>query len=163
MFYPGFRILIFHPGSRIQGQKHSGSRIRIRTKQFKYFSSQKFFLRSRKHDPGYSSRIRILIFYPSWILDPGGKKKHRIPDPERQRWLKDYFLKKKKVMVRHQTYTGRPAASHQSAERTGVPFLLLLLPGLHGAGETTTAGHYQPHQVPSVQPPAQAPLPPHCG
>ncbi len=27
----------FHPGSRIQGQKDSGSRISIRIKEFKYF------------------------------------------------------------------------------------------------------------------------------
>jgi hypothetical protein len=30
----GSRIRIFHPRSRIQGQKHSGSRIRIRVKEF---------------------------------------------------------------------------------------------------------------------------------
>ncbi len=33
--YPGSEL--FHPGSRIQGQKDSGSRIRIRMKEFKYF------------------------------------------------------------------------------------------------------------------------------
>ncbi len=33
---------------------------------------------SRKYDPGCSSRIRILIFYPSLIPDPGVKK---APDP----------------------------------------------------------------------------------
>jgi hypothetical protein len=32
------------------------------------------FLSSRKYDPGCSSRIRILIFYPSQIPDPGVKK-----------------------------------------------------------------------------------------
>jgi hypothetical protein len=36
------------------------------------------FLSSRKYDPGCSSRIRILIFYPSRIPDPGVKK---APDP----------------------------------------------------------------------------------
>ncbi len=29
-------------------------------------------------DPVFSARIRILIFYPSWILDPGVNK---APDP----------------------------------------------------------------------------------
>jgi hypothetical protein len=33
--YPGSDF--FHPGSQIQGQKDSGSRIRIRIKEFKYF------------------------------------------------------------------------------------------------------------------------------
>ncbi len=32
------------------------------------------FLSSRKYDPGCSSRMRILIFYPSQIPDPGGQK-----------------------------------------------------------------------------------------
>ncbi len=44
--------------------------------------TQKLFLSSRKHDPGCSSRIRILIFYPSRIP---GLKSHRISDP--QNWL----------------------------------------------------------------------------
>ncbi len=35
--YPGSRIRISHPGTRIQGQKDSGSQIRIRIKEFKYF------------------------------------------------------------------------------------------------------------------------------
>jgi hypothetical protein len=54
--------------SRIQGQKDSGSRIRI--KNFVEFS---------EIDPGSSSLIRILIF-----THPGsrGKKRHRIPDPD---------------------------------------------------------------------------------
>jgi hypothetical protein len=33
--YPGSEF--FHPRSRIQGKKDSGSRIRIRIKEFKYF------------------------------------------------------------------------------------------------------------------------------
>jgi hypothetical protein len=53
---------------RIRGQKDSGSWIRIRIKEFKYFFTQKIVSRlSRKYDPGCSSRIRILIFYPSRI------------------------------------------------------------------------------------------------
>ncbi len=53
---------------------HPGSRIRI--EEFKYFNPKKWFLRSRKYDPGCSSRIRMLNFYPSRI--PGSKK---APDP----------------------------------------------------------------------------------
>jgi hypothetical protein len=37
------------------------------------------FLGSQKYDPGYTSWFRILILYPSRILDPGVKK---APDPE---------------------------------------------------------------------------------
>jgi hypothetical protein len=40
--------------------------------------TNKIFLSSRKYDPGCSSRIRILIFYPSLIPDQGVKK---APDP----------------------------------------------------------------------------------
>jgi len=57
----------FHPGS-------ASKNLSILT--------QKLFLSSRKYDPGCSSRIRILIFYPSRIQGP---KRHRIPDP--QNWL----------------------------------------------------------------------------
>ncbi len=78
---------------------HPGSRIRI--KEFKYFYPKKCFLTSRKYDPGCSSRIRILTFYPSRIPDPGvkkapdprsrcgiqGSKTHRIPDPDPQHWF----------------------------------------------------------------------------
>ena len=59
-----------YPGSRIQGQKDSGSRIRI--KEFKYFLPKKLFLSFRKYDPGCSSRIRILVFYPSRIQGVNG-------------------------------------------------------------------------------------------
>ena len=70
--YPGSEF--FHPGSRIHGQKDSGSRIRIRIKKLTYLLPKKLFLSSRKYDPGCSSRIRILIFYPFQIPDPGVKK-----------------------------------------------------------------------------------------
>jgi hypothetical protein len=43
-----------------------------------YFNTKKWFLSSRKCDPGWSSRIRILTFYPFRIPDPGVKK---APDP----------------------------------------------------------------------------------
>jgi hypothetical protein len=63
------RIRIFP--SRIQSQKDSGSRIwiRIRIKEFKFFNP-KIVSKPRKYDPGCSSLIRILNFYPSRIPDP---------------------------------------------------------------------------------------------
>ncbi len=51
---------------------HPGSRIRIK-KESKYFNPKNCSL-SQKYDPGSSSRIRILILYPSWIPDPGANK-----------------------------------------------------------------------------------------
>ncbi len=59
--YPGSRIRIFPS--------------RIRIKEFKYFNPKKLFLSSRKYDPCCSSRIQILIFYPSRIPE---SKRHRI-------------------------------------------------------------------------------------
>jgi hypothetical protein len=56
----------FHPGSR------------IRVKEFKYFNPKKWFISSRKYDPGCAFWILILTFYPSRISDPGVKK---VPDP----------------------------------------------------------------------------------
>jgi hypothetical protein len=61
---------------------HPGSRILI--KEFKYFnpqkSKQKWFLSSKKYDPGCSSRIPDpdADFLPSRIPDPGVKK---VPNP----------------------------------------------------------------------------------
>jgi hypothetical protein len=55
-------------------------------KEFKYFNHKnpkKWFLSSRKYDPGCSSRIRMLTFYPSRIPDPGVKK---APDP--RSWIR---------------------------------------------------------------------------
>ncbi len=45
---------------------------RIYIKEFKYFNPKKCFLSSRKYDPGFSSRIRILIFYLSRIKGSEG-------------------------------------------------------------------------------------------
>jgi hypothetical protein len=53
-------------------------RSRIRIKKFKYFNPKILFPRSRKYDPGCSSRIRILIFHTSRIPNAGVKK---APDP----------------------------------------------------------------------------------
>jgi hypothetical protein len=55
----------FHLGSRIRNFFYPKSRIRI--KEFKLFNPTNLFLSSQKHDRGCSSRIRILIFYPSRI------------------------------------------------------------------------------------------------
>ncbi len=72
--YPGSRIRIFSipdPGSA--------------SKNFKYFNPKKWFLSSRKYDPGCSSQIRIpdpgsrgQTGTGSWIQ---GSKRHRILDP----------------------------------------------------------------------------------
>jgi hypothetical protein len=77
------RIRDVYPGSDLfptwipdPNYLHPGSRIRV--KEFKYFNPKKWFLSSRKYDPGCSSRIRMLTFYPSRIPDPGVKK---APDP----------------------------------------------------------------------------------
>jgi hypothetical protein len=81
--YPGSRAWLFsipYPGSEL-----SPSRIRI--KEFMYFNPKKpkkWFLSSGKHDPGCSSRIRMLTFYPSRIQ---GSEMHRIPDPDPQQWI----------------------------------------------------------------------------
>ncbi len=68
--YPGSRIRLFSipdPGSEL-----SPSRTRIRIKELSILTPQKMV--SRKYDPGCSSRIRMLTFYPSRIPDPGGQK-----------------------------------------------------------------------------------------
>ncbi len=70
------RIRIFP--SRILGQKDSGSQISDPDphKNFKYLNKQ-LFLSPRQYDPGChpgsGSRLRILIFYPFWISDPGSR------------------------------------------------------------------------------------------
>jgi hypothetical protein len=73
------------PGNSVEGPRVVSvadpgclSRIRNRIKEFKYFYPKKLFLSSRKYDPGSSSWIQILIFYPSLIPDPVVKK---APDP----------------------------------------------------------------------------------
>jgi hypothetical protein len=69
----------FHPGSQIgtvsiPGPGSAWKNLSILTPK----ETKKWFLSSRKYDPGCSSRIRILTFYPSRIPDPGVKK---APDP----------------------------------------------------------------------------------
>ncbi len=61
---------------------HPGSESRIRFKEFKYFNPKKWFLSSRKYDPGCSVRIPDPdpdFVHPSRIQ---WSKRHRIPDPQ---------------------------------------------------------------------------------
>ncbi len=64
---------LFHQGSRDQGQKDSGSRIRILIKNFKFLTLRIVLKLSE-----IWSRIRISTFYPFRIPDRGVKK---APDP----------------------------------------------------------------------------------
>jgi hypothetical protein len=86
------RIRYVYPGSRIRFFSISDpdffpSRIPIfsipdtgsASKNLSILTQKNCFLSSRKYDPGCSSRIRILTFYPPRIPDPGVKK---APDPE---------------------------------------------------------------------------------
>jgi hypothetical protein len=61
----------FHPGYEFFPSRIRIFPSRIRIQKFKYFYPRKWFLSSRKYDPGCSSRIRILTFCPS--LDPGSR------------------------------------------------------------------------------------------
>ncbi len=86
VYFPLLRIRDVYPGSRIRlfsipepNCLHPGSAL----KNFSILTpknQKKWFLSSRKYDPGCSSRtrIRMLTFYPSQIPDPGAKK---APDP----------------------------------------------------------------------------------
>jgi hypothetical protein len=62
-----------HPGSRVKKIPYPGSA----SKNFSILT-QKIVSKLSEYDPGCSSRIRILILYPSRIPDPGVKK---TPDP----------------------------------------------------------------------------------
>ena len=76
----------FHPGSRIQTVSISDPGSLILIKELKYFNPQKakkWFLSSKKYDPGCSSRIRMLTFsHPGSRIQ--GSKRHPIPDPDPQ-------------------------------------------------------------------------------
>ncbi len=79
----------FHLESRIQGQKDSGSLIRIGIKEFKYFEAKKLFPSYRNYDPGCSFRIRIRIRVKSRIRfrnhikekSGSASNKNQNPDP----------------------------------------------------------------------------------
>jgi len=91
----------FHPGSEFFP---TGSRIRI--KEYKYFNPKKWFLNSRKYDPGCSSRFRISDPEPDFlpIPDPGSRgqeKRHRIPDPQHCCKFREKYQKNKIKIQRH--------------------------------------------------------------
>ncbi len=81
VFHPGSRnrtVSIPDPGSELSQSRipdanclHPGSRIRI--KEFKYFNPKKWFLSSRKYDPGCSSRIPDPDADLLPIPDPGSR------------------------------------------------------------------------------------------
>ncbi len=83
---PGCLSRIRNFPSQISVPNFFSSRIRI--KEFKYFNSKNCF---RKYDPGYSTGIRILIFYPSRSRIQGSKW-HRIPDPDLQHCESRYSI-----------------------------------------------------------------------
>ncbi len=79
----------FHPVSRIPDP--GSKRFRIpdpdQHQRIYVFYSKKFFLSSRKYDPGCSSRILILIFYPSRRAGKGCQrewKQLRLESPSRE-------------------------------------------------------------------------------
>ncbi len=93
--YPRYNF--FHPGSPIQGCQNTGSRVRIRIKEMRYFqvSTPKTYTKFSNYDAGCSSRIsdpgfgffsnpasRIRIPFPGVkkAPDPG----FRVPDPDPQ-------------------------------------------------------------------------------
>ena len=86
----GMFTRILAPGSKFfqSGSKFFQSGSRIRIKEFKYFNPKKWFLSSRKYDPGCSSWIPDpdADFLP--IPDPGSRGQKgigsRIPDPDPQ-------------------------------------------------------------------------------
>jgi hypothetical protein len=67
----------FHPGPDLSSSQIPNPHLTILTPK----QPKKWFLSSRKYDPGCSSRIRMLTFYPSRIPDTGVQKA-RIPDPQ---------------------------------------------------------------------------------
>ncbi len=71
---------MFHSGSRIQGQKDSGFRIRILIKKFKYFNP-KIVSQLLEYDHG--SGFWFFTLSGSRIQ---GSKRHWIPDPDPQHW-----------------------------------------------------------------------------
>ncbi len=82
--YPGSRIRLFSipdPGSelspsRIPDPGSSSKNLSILTPK----KANKWFLSSKKYDPGCSSRIRMLTFsHPGSRIQ--GSKRHQIPDP----------------------------------------------------------------------------------
>jgi hypothetical protein len=89
MNIPVWRIWDVYPGSRIRLFSIPDPRSWILIKEFKYFNpkkSKKWFLSSKKYDPGCSSPILDpdADFLPSRIPDPGVKK---APNPGSRIWI----------------------------------------------------------------------------
>jgi hypothetical protein len=77
MFIPDPKSDFSIPDPRSRVNRISGSWVRIRIKEFKYFEPTKIVSKlSGKYDPECSSRMPDpdLDFYPSRIPDPGAKK-----------------------------------------------------------------------------------------
>jgi hypothetical protein len=93
-----------------------GSRIRIfsipdpgsASKNLSILTQKIVFLSSRKYDPGCSSRIRILIFYPSRI--PGSKRR-RIPDLH----TAETFSSQENKGIKRKAEGGSPPPAKQAA------------------------------------------------
>jgi hypothetical protein len=96
---------------------------RNRIKEFKYFNQK---IVARIYDPGFSSRIRILIFYASRIQFT---KRHRIPDPDPQHCSLDVKL------CRSGTGRGAGGAGHRLGQEEVAP--------LHQVGPRGPGGHLQ--------------------
>ncbi len=73
------------------------------SKNLSILTPKNCFLSSQNYDPRCSSRIRILILYPSRIPDPGDKK---APDPDPQHWM---GASNKLAIARCIGMTGAPA------------------------------------------------------
>jgi hypothetical protein len=87
--YPGSRIRLFSipdPGSELSIPDPGST-----SKNLSIFNPKKWFLSSRKYDPGCSSRIPDPDADFLSIPDPRSRiqrsKRHRIPDPDPQHWI----------------------------------------------------------------------------
>jgi hypothetical protein len=91
MFIPD--LTFFHPGSRIRTVSipdpgSSSKNLSILTPK----KPKKWFLSSKKYDPGCSSRIRMLTFsHPRFRIQ--GSKRHPIPDPDPQHWFLRFWFR----------------------------------------------------------------------
>jgi hypothetical protein len=77
------RRTFFHPGSKRFPDPGSGS-----TSKNRIILTQNIVSKLSEYDQGRSSRIRILISYPSRIQGP---KRHRIPDLDPQDFTYDFI------------------------------------------------------------------------
>ncbi len=94
--HPVLRIREVYPGSDFFPSRIPDPNFPIpdsgsASKNLSFLTPKKWFLSSRKYDPGCSSRIPDPDPYSLSISDPGswiqGSKRHRIPNPDPQRCL----------------------------------------------------------------------------